>query len=432
MSFNLIRDPWVPVARSGRYEEVSLVEALSTPDLVLASHPYEEAPVLRFLLYLLAWAFQGEDEEEAAELPPEAWRERVEERTRPFLEAFDLFGEGFFLRGEGEAPWEEPEVLRPDWPSKGGEPAYLARPWGVPGPLRLTPAETARALLASLAYSPGGLYKRFGLTSLPGAPLSQGAVFYALGRDLPTTLALNLVVPERLTAPWEEGYRPGKPLDLYLFPARRYTLRLGEDGLVNAVRVYPGLPPLREAPDPMMAYGERRGSPVPLTPREGEDLFGAVLPRFREHRPPLVLERAAHREEVFGPYAVRVVAQTKDQSRVPALLSATFPALNLEREGFRLRLAEAAWGLGEVLTEASREAGRRGGKAKVPSSFLFGAERAVLEAEGEEEGRKALKALFARSLEEALAPGAAKRPEAVAEAYRRAWRRAAKVLEVEA
>jgi len=427
LGFNLIAEPWVPVVQAGRYREASPLEALSTPGLVLAAHPYEEAPVLRFLLYLLAWAFQGEDEEEVAELPPEAWRERAEERTRPFLEAFDLFGEGFFLRGEGEVPWEGLEVLRPDWPSKGGEPAYLARPRGVPGPLRLAPAETARALLASLAYSPGGLYKRLGLTSLPGAPLSQGAVFYALGRDLPTTLALNLVVPGRLTAPWEEGYRPREPLDLYLFPSRRYALRLGEDGLVDAVRVYPGLPPLREAPDPMMAHGERRGSPVPLTPREGEDLFGAVLPRFRERRPPLVLERAAYREEVLGPYAVRVVAQVKDQSRIPALLEATFPAMNLEREGFRLRLAETAWELGEVLAEASREAG--GGKG-APSGFLFGAERAVLEAGSEEEGRRTLKALFARSLEEALAPKAAKRPKAVAEAYRRAWRKAAKILEV--
>lgn len=79
LGFNLIAEPWVPVVQAGRYREASPLEALSTPGLVLAAHPYEEAPVLRFLLYLLAWAFQGEDEEEVAELPPEAWRERVEE-----------------------------------------------------------------------------------------------------------------------------------------------------------------------------------------------------------------------------------------------------------------------------------------------------------------------------------------------------------------
>jgi len=429
---NLIRDPWIPVFKKGGLTEVSPLEALATPGLVPALHPYEELPVLRFLLFLLAWAFQGEDEEEVALLPGEELALRVEERTKDFLEAFGLDGDAFFLRGEGDVPWEGPEALRPDWPSRGGEPALLARPRGTPGPLRLTPAEAARALLAHLAYDTQKLYNKLGVKSLPASPLTQGVAFYALGRDLATTLRLNLAVPPRLEAPWERPAPKASPLGLYLHPGRRYALRFA-GGHLEAVRVYPGSP-VPSLPDPMKAYREEGGTLLELRAREGESLGGAVLPRLARYAPPQVAEKAALREDLLGPYALRAVAQVADQARLVALLSGTFPALNSPRERFRLHLAEAAWELAEVLKGVGKGFGEGGdleaGRASGP--FLFEVGRAVLEAEGEEEGRKTLLFLFLRHLEAYLAPRLKRRPRAVLEAERWAKGRAKRILGGEA
>ncbi len=432
MALNLIRDPWIPAFREGELVAISPIEAIATPGLVPAFHPYEELPALRFALFLLGWAFQGEDEEEVALLPGEELALRVEERAKDFLEAFDIGGDGFFLRGEGEIPWEGPEVLRPDWPSRGGEPALLTRPRGVPGPLRLTPAEGIRALLAHLAYAPPGLYGKLGVKSLSGSPLTQGVAFYALGRDLATTLRLNLVVPERLEAPWEAPPSKHSPLNLYLHPGRRYALRFAE-GLLDAVRVYPGLSPFR-LPDPMKAYREDKGNLLELRVREGESLAGAVLPQLAQYTPPMVLEKAALREEALGPYALRAVVQVADQARVIALLSATFPPLSSARERFRLRLGEVAWGLGQILKEVGERFGEggslEGGRAS--GSFLFEAERRVLEAESEEKGRSAIFSLFLQHLGAYLTPRLKRRPKAVLDVERWAKRRATRVLGGEA
>jgi hypothetical protein len=429
---NLVRDPWIPVFREGKINLVSPIEAIAAPGLLPALHPYEELPALRFLLFLLAWSFQGEDEEEVALLPGEELALGVEGRVKDFLEAFDLDGDAFFLRGEGEIPWERPEVLRPDWPSRGGEPALLTRPRGVPGPLRLSPAEAVRALLAHLAYAPPGLYGKLGVRSLSGSPLTQGVAFYALGRDLATTLRLNLVVPEGLEAPWEGPEPKPSPLNLYLHPGRRYALRFA-GGHLEAVRVYPGLSVPR-LPDPMKAHREEGGNLLELRVREGESLAGAVLPQLAQYAPPLVLEKAALREDLLGPYALRAVAQVADQARVVALLSESFPPLASPRERFRLRLGEAAWALGEVLKGVGDRLGERGtlegGRASGP--FLFEAKRPVLEAGGEEEGRKALLSLFLRHLEAYLAPRLKRRPREVLEAERWAKRRAVRILGGEA
>jgi hypothetical protein len=429
---NLVRDPWIPVFREGKIDTVSPIEAIATPGLVPALHPYEELPALRFLLFLLGWAFQGEDEEEVALLPGEELALGVEERVKGFLEAFDLDGDAFFLRGEGEIPWEGPEVLRPDWPSRGGEPALLTRPRGVPAPLRLSPAETARALLAHLAYATPGLYGKLGVKSLSASPLTQGVAFYALGRDLATTLRLNLVVPERLEAPWEKPAPKHSPLNLYLHPGRRYALRFA-GGHLEAVRIYPGLPVPR-LPDPMKVYREEGGNLLELRVREGESLAGAILPQLAQYAPPLVLEKGALREDLLGPYALRAVAQVADQARVIALLSESFPPLASGRERFRLRLGEAAWALGEVLKRVGEGLGEKGtlegGRASGP--FLFEAKRRILGAESEEEGRRALFSLFLRHLETYLAPRLKRRPRRVLEVERWAKRRAMRILGGEA
>jgi hypothetical protein len=428
MVLNLVRDPWIPAFREGELGLVSPLEAIATPGLVPAFHPYEELPALRLMLFLLAWAFQGEDEEEVTLLPGKELALGVEKRVKGFLEAFDIGGDSFFLRGKEDIPWEGPEVLRPDWPSRGGEPALLTRPRGVPGPLRLTPAETARALLTHLTYDTPGLYGKLGVKSLPGSPLTQGIAFYALGRDLATTLRLNLVVPERLEAPWEGPPSKHSPLNLYFHPGRRYALRFTE-GILDAVRVYPGLPLFR-LPDPMKAYREDKGNLLELRVREGESLAGAVLPQLAQYAPPLVLEKAALREEALGPYALRAVAQVADQARVIALLSASFPPLSSSRERFRLRLGEVAWGLGQILKGVGERFGEGGslesGRASGP--FLFDAERRVLEAENEESGRSAIFSLFLHHLGVYLAPRLKRRPKEVLEIEKWAKRRAMRVL----
>ena len=105
---NLIREPWLRVLREGRVAEVSPLEALATPGLLPAFHPYEEAPALRFLLHLVAWSFQGEDGEEEDQVPaPEGRGLRLgvgpgSLRARGVSEA-DRHepGEGYRLGGEG-------------------------------------------------------------------------------------------------------------------------------------------------------------------------------------------------------------------------------------------------------------------------------------------------------------------------------------------
>jgi hypothetical protein len=240
------------------------------------------------------------------------------------------------------------------------------------------------------------------------------------------------VVPERLEAPWEDPEAKGSPLNLYLHPGRRYALRFAE-GALEGVRVYPGLPALR-LPDPMKSYREEEGDLLELRVREGESLAGAVLPQLARYAPPLVLEKAALREDLLGPYALRAVAQVADQARVIALLSESFPPLASGRERFRLRLGEAAWALGEVLKGVGERMGEKGslegGRASGP--FLFEAKGRILGAEGEEEGRKALFSLFLRHLEAYLAPRLKRRPRKVLEAERWAKRRAARILGGEA
>ncbi len=184
----------------------------------------------------------------------------------------------------------------------------------------------------------------------------------------------------------------------------------------------------------MKAYREEGGNLLELRVGEGESLAGAVLPQLAQYAPPLVLEKAALREDLLGPYALRAVAQVADQARVVALLSESFPPLASPRERFRLRLGEGAWALGEVLKRVGGQMGEKGtlegGRAS--GAFLFEAKRRVLEAESEEEGKKALFSLFLRHLEAYLAPRLKRRPRKVLEVERWAKRRAMRILGGEA
>ena len=422
MSFSLLDDPWIPVRAGQGYREVSLLEALRRSEEVsLAADPYEEVPLLRFLLFTLAWALQGRALEEALTLSPAALAAEVEARLRPFAGRLDLF-QAFFafcpdLPGEPGGV----EALRPDWPAGGG--ALLATP-RPRHPVALEPPEVARGVLVALSYTPGTLHQRHGVTALSGGPLSSGVAFYALGERLLDTLRLNLSLPtEPLTAPWEEaplrygaleGYglaeRP-QPLRRYLAVAFAFRPCWEQRRLVGVVRG-PGLSPkpLQGLRDPMFAYeGERALSLLP-----GQRLLERTLPRFAEVTPPEVLERAEALAWARGlAYAVRAVGQAPDYSVVPALLSASLPPILRPEEAFRLRLGARAKALGDELTLVTRELyGKRRNLLAWASltALKEGLERAVLEATDEEAGERRLYAT-ARGFADELLLERAGRPE---------------------
>ena len=406
MRFSMIHDPWVPVLGERGYEEVGVVEALArAEELRLAPEAYEEVPLVRFLLFVLAWAFQGEDEGEVRGASGRELALRLEEALGPFADRFDLFAEHFALCPDLSGSPGGPEVLRPDWPSGGN--ALLATPRPL-RPLRLRPAEAARYLLVALAYTPSGLHNKHGVTTLSGGSLSGGVAFYALAPRLIDTLRLNLVLPRgRLRAPWESppfreasvwGYAGGggeEPLNRYLAVPFSFRFYWEGDWLVGVTRG-PGYRPasLQRVRDPMFAY--RGESPLGLLP--GQRLLEGALPRFGEASPPEVLERAEEFSLETGvAYAVRAIAQVSDQSAVPALLGATLPPILRPEESYRIRLGEVAEGLlqgfGRALRALGVERGRGGAGWAHLSRFQQALERAVLTAKGEEEGRRTLYAL---------------------------------------
>lgn len=417
MAFSLIDDPWIPLHTPQGYALATPLEALTRSEAQLAADPYEELPVLRWLLFLLGWTFQGKDSEDVAALEPEAWAQEAHKRLQPYRARFTL-GRDFYLWRDYDGPVETPTALRPDWPSGGM--ADLAQPrWAGSGSLDWPGA--VRAMLAGMSYTPGGLYNRYGRTRLEAGPLAEGLACYAQGRTLGDTLRLNLLVPERLTAPWETPFRtPEHPLELYVAPTRGFCFDPSAPRLSEVIVGY-GADTPRGLPDPMKAYPKDPSKTRPLTPMPGQALFEAVFPRLREYRFAQVVEVAAAQEFTLGiPFALRMLAQIRDQATTPALLLGVAPRLDQPGQAFRLRLSEEAYELALRLHRTAGELGlvKRGtwmGQVFGPgNAFLAEASEVVLTAPNEEEGIRALYRVYRSRLEETLSPALRRAPQNVA------------------
>lgn len=205
MTFNLTREPWIPVeAFDGTVSDVSTRAALARAHELRAladPSPLVVAALTRHLLAVLhrscdgptsmtEWAAMARAAAfDAASV--DAYLDRVEGRmdlfhpTYPFAQTPGLL-ERF---GEYVTPIDELEVVRARWGT--GRELFRHSPEEHP---RMTPARAARALLAHQAFATGGLVKKPGEpTSATAAPLTRAALVVVRGESLFQTLIANLL-----------------------------------------------------------------------------------------------------------------------------------------------------------------------------------------------------------------------------------------------
>jgi CRISPR system Cascade subunit CasA len=321
--FSLLEEPWIPVLREGRVEEVGLREALLQAHNITrieTPSPLEEAALHRLLLAVLHRALMGPRRLEDV---LDWWRAGRFPRGAPdgttwtaFLDSFFLFHPKtpFFqvadLPKKNRLPWSK---LLPELAS-GNNPTLFDHTTEENVP-KVAYAQAARALLVHQTFALGGLLRRFGVASAKDAPVARPALFLPTGRNLLETLLLNLVpyTPEEDAPIWEvpplrladlEGGRTKWPIAgrtrVYTWPARGVRLLDEGDG-VRFMGYGPGVEPL-EAPyrDPMVAQRlDSRGNLAALRLSEDRSFwrdFSAMLPRQGGH----VAATVDHAENLQG------------------------------------------------------------------------------------------------------------------------------------
>ncbi len=347
--FNLLEEPWIPVLRDGRVEEVSLGEVLLRAEGIQrleTPSPLEEAALHRLLLALLHRALGGpKDLDQALDWLEEGFPlEPVQAYLDRYHSRFYLFHEEapFFqipdLPEKDPLPWTK---LLPERAS-GNNPTlfdHSTEDWVPP----LSYAEAARALLVHQAFVPGGLLKRLGVTSAKGAPLAGAACFLAVGKTLRETLLLNLVAyePQGDEALWElpplrtqdvEGERTVWPLTgvarVYTWPSRGVRL-LDEGQGVRFMAYGPGVRPEEVAfRDPMVAYRQGKNQVLPLrlsVERSFWRDFGALLPGAGGVWPATLEWASALEREGRLRAQLRVLGQVADQAKILDVRREVYP-----------------------------------------------------------------------------------------------------------
>ncbi|MBT8224416.1 MAG: type I-E CRISPR-associated protein Cse1/CasA [Dactylosporangium sp.] len=328
-TFDLIREPWVPVVRRGRAEMVSLRECLldaHTIDGLAFEAPLEMVAVLRQVLlpvYLDAM-FAAPAVGDGQPAPPPAdvdeWK-TLWDRTKDRLDGdrldaylaihthrFDLFGQQPFAQvaglrtGTGEGDKTKPVSLLIASASSGNNvPLFSARTESDPP--ALSPAAAARALLAAQCWDTAGI--KSGVEGDPQAragkttgnrtgPLGALGVVVPQGSTLAETLLLNTPImsqpfpaadrPQWRAAASDETC-PGRPawsqrsplglLDLLTWQARRIRL-VPEEGAGDG-------PVVRRV---VLAAGDRLPETPLMEPHTGWKLAqGAKVATPDRHRP---------------------------------------------------------------------------------------------------------------------------------------------------
>lgn len=347
--FNLLLEPWIPVLRNGKVEEVGVREALvnaHTITRIETPFPLEEAALHRLLLAVLYRALPPvEGKYDALDLLDggefdrgslEGYLEQYQDRfylfhdTAPFLQIPDLPQEDLL-------PWSK---LLPQL-ANGNNPTLFDHTVDENPPLASYP-EVARALVVHQSFAPGGLLRRFGVTSAKDAPLARPAAFLVMGANLFETLVLNLVPQGDPGIPvWEreplrvkdvEGHATKWSLSgvslVYVWPSR--GVRLVDEGQgVRWMDYGPGVEPQEVAwRDPMVAYRQdKKGSILPLRLSMEKSFwrdFGAMLPAAGGTWP-AVLVHAGELEEEGVSFTLRVLGQVSDQAKILDIRREVYP-----------------------------------------------------------------------------------------------------------
>jgi CRISPR system Cascade subunit CasA len=282
--FNLLDQPWIPVRDlQGHLREISLRDALTRAAhwrRIEHASPLAEVALHRLLLAVLHRALGARPRDEWDALAIwEAGEFPVSELGRYFdryADRFELSHPTHPFYQVGDLPDAEPRpwtVLLPELAS-GNNPTLFDHSVDD-DPRPVGPSEAAIALLVHQSFSPGGLLRRMGVTSVQDALLARVAVFLPLGATLFETLLLNLAPYDPLEADdrpiWEEepiqadelvGYRLRRPprgrTRRYSWMTRAVRLLWERDGTVRFIGYGPGVNPGADAAlvveDPMCAY----------------------------------------------------------------------------------------------------------------------------------------------------------------------------------
>ncbi len=197
LSFNLVREPWIPVEdANGRLREVSLAELFLQSDSL--TRIVEQSPTVTAALYRLAFAIATRA---VAPATVEEWEEVWEEgEIGEVVEAYLTAHEGRFDLFSPEAPFyqvlEMPENCRPfPWTKLALElppnsSKLLFDHTSTIDPPAAPPAVVARALVAAQAFMVGAGRSCLGYTS--NAPLTAALCVVPEGPTLAETLIINI------------------------------------------------------------------------------------------------------------------------------------------------------------------------------------------------------------------------------------------------
>lgn len=396
-SFNLTREPWIPVERSdGTFDELSTRDALAQAHTLRGladASPLVVAALTRHLLAILHRAYDGPKSmsewqaiARAGAFDParvDAYLDRVEDRmdlfhpTHPFAQTRGLvekYSKYIF-------DIDELELTRSRW---GLARALFSHRPAEHSPV-MTPARAARSLLAHHAFVTGGWVKKPGEPDAASdGPLTRAAVVILRGATLFNTLVFNLLRydPEEAkpfstggatdACAWEQEppprdnpyqREPRRPLrgylDLLTWVSRRVELVHEGDkvtGFINAVwqGIESGAPQ-----DPMVTWlpDETRGlRPVAIKVtrsfwRDANALFEQGRQGSSARRPHAIeLVASVAARQVFGDLSVDVEVMGFDSNQ------SLIDAVRVERVGTRARCfddAEAATVVENALARAA-------------------------------------------------------------------------------
>lgn len=389
-SFNLLRDPWMPVSLIGKGStRVSLVKALLDASS-LAGFEHED-PLVVVSCYRLALAFlhralHGPDSVEAAcdWLRNGFPASRIDAYADKWVNRFELFDPDTpFYQQPGLAN----EKFRDHWSrlvaargSFNTNPLYRheLRSDEPPGDAA-KPGDAVLHLIAHQTFALGGLTKRF-ITSAKGAPFATSALTLVQGRNLLETLCLNLVAYDgahaHQDAPvWESRVptlgelrknadHPATGLtESYTWRARSIQLLVTEDTEVEWMYYAEGVNPGPEPyPDPMVGQRQNaKGDWFPLGFREDRAMWRDLhcfVPQRDASRPPEVISWAEEllyfagdlkRPIEFAVFGMennkaKIVMTRQEQLRLPHL-ALQVPSLRKDIQDWVDKASQAAYRL---------------------------------------------------------------------------------------
>lgn len=293
--FSLLTEPWIPlVSTSGIRTTASITDALLTPSHwrgIDSTNPVECLALHRLLLAICHRAIgPGTTDQRGALL--DCWpTQQIQTYLQQWADRFDLFDPARpFLQVAAlrqttlpTRPWT---LLCPDRASGSNRLLWDHSIDDKPEPI--TPAAAARALVAHLQFTPGGLVKALRTAAARG-PACGLLVIVPVGNTLQETISYSLVEQstadhQRDLAAWEinpptiESITTPRPV-VPSGPAQRYSalsraLLLEHGPEVAYLRYAEGLS-LDESPipDPMAAMVTGKKGPMPLVLREARAMW---------------------------------------------------------------------------------------------------------------------------------------------------------------